>query len=132
VSTAPAALPSRRVLVVDDNKDAVDSLTLLLTISGQTVASAADGIEALRQVEAFRPDVVILDIGLPGLNGYEVARRIRATPGCERLVLVALTGWGQEDDRRRTEEAGFDHHLVKPVDFDELKVLLADLRPPRG
>jgi CheY-like chemotaxis protein len=105
----------------------VDSLALLLGIAGQTVATARDGLEALTQVEQFAPEVIILDIGLPGLNGYEVARRIRAMPGHERVVLVALTGWGQDDDRRRTEEAGFDHHLVKPVDFDALKRLLAGL-----
>ena len=127
---APATLPARRILVVDDNKDAVDSLALLLGIAGQTVATARDGLEALTQVEQFAPEVIILDIGLPGLNGYEVARRIRAMPGQEGVVLVALTGWGQDDDRRRTEEAGFDHHLVKPVDFDALKRLLAGL--PRG
>ncbi|MBK5298207.1 MAG: CHASE3 domain-containing protein [Vicinamibacteria bacterium] len=134
-TTAPAAgstglLPARRILVVDDNKDAVDSLSLLLTIVGQTVASAHDGIEALSQVERFGPEVVVLDIGLPGLNGYEVARRIRSMEGGRRVVLVALTGWGQDEDRRRTVEAGFDHHLVKPVDFDALKALLAGL--PRG
>lgn len=120
-------LPARRILVVDDNKDAVDSLSLLLTIVGQTVASARDGIDALSQVERFGPEVVVLDIGLPGLNGYEVARRIRSMEGGSRVVLVALTGWGQDEDRRRTVEAGFDHHLVKPVDFDALKALLAGL-----
>jgi len=121
------ALPTRRVLVVDDNKDAVDSLGLLLSMVGQTVATARDGLEALSQFDAFAPDVVVLDIGLPRLNGYEVARRIRATEHGRRVILVALTGWGQDDDRRRTIEAGFDHHLVKPVDFDALKALLASL-----
>lgn len=115
------------MLVVDDNTDAADSLALLLSIVGQTVATSRDGLEALAQVETFRPEVVVLDIGLPGLNGYEVARRIRAMDRLPPPVLVALTGWGQNEDRRRTIEAGFDHHLVKPVDFDALKALLAGL-----
>jgi signal transduction histidine kinase len=121
------SLPVRRILVVDDNKDAVESLALLLSIVGQSVATARDGLEALAQVEQFGPEVVVLDIGLPGLNGYEVARRIRAMDHSTPPVLVALTGWGQDEDRRRTVEAGFDHHLVKPVDFDALKALLAGL-----
>ena len=122
-----APLPARRILVVDDNKDAVESLALLLVIGGQTVATARDGLDALAQFTAFVPDVVVLDIGLPGLNGYEVARRIRSMESGKRVILVALTGWGQDEDRRRTVEAGFDHHLVKPVDFDALKALLASL-----
>ncbi len=126
-ASAVAELPPRRVLVVDDNRDAVDSLALLLKLAGQTVASAFDGNEALEQFEAFQPDIVVLDIGLPALNGYEVARRMRAMPHDRPVLLVALTGWGQEDDRRRTVEAGFDHHLVKPVDFEALKALLAGL-----
>ncbi len=121
------ALPARKILVVDDNKDAVDSLALLLSLVGQTVATASDGIDALTQFEHFGPDVVVLDLGLPGLNGYEVARRIRAMDRGSEVVMVALTGWGQDEDRRRTVAAGFDHHLVKPVDFDALKVLLAEL-----
>jgi signal transduction histidine kinase len=127
VSATPRALPVRRILVVDDNKDAVESLALLLSIVGQTVATARDGLEALAQFEQFGPEVVVLDLGLPGLNGYEVARRIRAMHHPTPPVLVALTGWGQDEDRRRTVEAGFDHHLVKPVDFDALKALLAGL-----
>ena len=122
-----APLPAWRILVVDDNKDAVESLALLLVIGGQTVATARDGLDALAQFTAFAPDVVVLDIGLPGLNGYEVARRIRSMESGKRVILVALTGWGQDEDRRRTVEAGFDHHLVKPVDFDALKALLASL-----
>jgi len=121
------ALPARRILVVDDNKDAVDSLALLLSIVGQTVATASDGIDALTQFEHFGPEIVVLDLGLPGLNGYEVARRIRSMDGGSQVVMVALTGWGQDEDRRRTVAAGFDYHLVKPVDFDALKALLANL-----
>ena len=134
--TPPSSVPAasagtlaraKRILVVDDNKDAVDSLALLLSIVGQTVATSRDGLDALAQFEQFGPEVVVLDIGLPGLNGYEVARRIRAMTTAPPPVLVALTGWGQDEDRRRTVEAGFDHHLVKPVDFDALKALLASL-----
>jgi PAS domain S-box-containing protein len=124
---ATGPLPPRRVLVVDDNRDAVESLKLLLTIVGQTVMTAGDGLDAIAEFERFAPDVIVLDIGLPGLNGYEVARRIRSSEAGRRVILVALTGWGQDEDRRRTLEAGFDHHLVKPVDFDALKALLASL-----
>jgi len=131
--TAPAdattALAFRRVLVVDDNRDAVESLSLLLKLAGQAVASAHDGREALAQFASFDPDVVVLDIGLPVLNGYEVARQMRAT-ATRKVILVALTGWGQEEDRRRTTDAGFDHHLVKPVEFESLKTLLASLGRP--
>ena len=131
--TAPAdattALASRRVLVVDDNRDAVESLSLLLKLAGQAVASAHDGREALAQFASFDPDVVVLDIGLPVLNGYEVARQMRAT-ATRKFALVALTGWGQDEDRRRTSDAGFDYHLVKPVEFESLKALLASLPRP--
>jgi PAS domain S-box-containing protein len=127
--TAAPALPTLRVLVVDDNRDAVESLSLLLKLTGQTVATANDGREALAGFAAFDPDVVVLDIGLPVLNGYEVARQMRATAR-RKFVLVALTGWGQDEDRRRTADAGFDYHLVKPVDFESLKALLASLPRP--
>ncbi len=123
----PRRCRSRRILVVDDNKDAVDSLALLLSIVGQDVATARDGLDALTQFERFGPEVVVLDLGLPGINGYEVARRIRAMDGGRRVTLVALTGWGQDEDRRRSIAAGFDYHLVKPVDFEALKALLAGL-----
>jgi len=126
---AAAPLPARRILVVDDNKDAVDSLALLLSIIGQDVVAARDGIDALTQFERFGPEVVVLDLGLPGINGYEVARRIREVDGGRRVTLVALTGWGQDEDRRRSIAAGFDYHLVKPVDFEALKALLAGLVP---
>jgi CheY-like chemotaxis protein len=126
---ATLSLPSRRVLVVDDNRDAVESLSLLLKLAGQTIASAHDGREALARFADFDPDVVVLDIGLPVLNGYEVARKMRATAK-RPVVLVALTGWGQDEDRRRTTDAGFDYHLVKPVEFESLKSLLASLARP--
>ena len=121
---AGVASVKRRILVVDDNRDSADSLTLLLSMLGNEVHTAYDGQEAVEAVAAFQPEVVLLDIGLPKLNGYEVARRIREQAGGPSRVLIALTGWGQEEDRRRSREAGFDHHLTKPVDFDDLKKLL--------
>jgi CheY-like chemotaxis protein len=125
---APAAEPARhRILVVDDNRDAADSLAMLLSIMGNEVHTAHDGLEAVRAADVFRPDVVLLDIGLPKLNGYEAGRRIREQQGTV-VVLIALTGWGQEEDRRRSKEAGFDHHMTKPVEFEALQKLLADLK----
>ncbi len=123
-TAAPAA---RRILIVDDNRDAAESLGTLLEIRGNEVQVAGDGPSALAAIGAWHPAVVLLDIGLPGMDGYEVARRVRAQPGLEDTVLIALTGWGQEDDRRRSREAGFDHHLVKPVDFQVLEALLAGI-----
>ena len=120
------ASPARRILVVDDNRDSADSLTMILEILGNEVRTAYDGVEAVEAAEAFRPNLAFLDIGLPRLNGYDAARRIRLLPDGKNVVLVALTGWGQEDDRRRSREAGFDHHLVKPVDPQELERLLAE------
>jgi CheY-like chemotaxis protein len=121
---AVAATP-RRVLVVDDNRDAATSLAFLLNAIGHDARTAHDGSEALALAASFGPEVVVLDIGMPGLNGYEVARRLRAMPELRPLTLIALTGWGQEQDRRRSREAGFDHHLVKPADLGELKRLVA-------
>ena len=126
---AAPELPRRRVLVVDDNQDAADSLALLLRLAGQDVRAAYDGPSALAHSQEFQPELVFLDIGMPGMDGYEVARRLRRHPGLENARLVALTGWGQEDDRRRSKEAGFDHHLVKPVEPTALEGLLAHLKP---
>jgi PAS domain S-box-containing protein len=117
----------RRILVVDDNRDAVDSLGMLLKVMGHTVRTAYDGLEAVDAAATFKPELVLLDIGLPRLNGYEAARRIRELADGKGVLLVALTGWGQEEDRRRSKDAGFDHHLVKPVDPAELQRLLAGL-----
>jgi CheY-like chemotaxis protein len=117
--------PQRRILVVDDNVDAAESLALLLRIEGHEVHVAHDGPAALAAIAADRPDVVFLDIGMPVMNGYEVAQRLRKMPGLENLLLVAMTGWGQEEDRRRSQEAGFDYHLVKPADPEALRQLLA-------
>ena len=123
------SLLGRRILVVDDNTDAADSLALLLRSNGADVRVAYDGLEAVGSAIAFRPDAVLLDIGLPKLYGYDVARRVREARGRE-VLLVAITGWGQAEDRRRAFEAGFDHHLTKPVKFDALMKLLA--APPKG
>jgi CheY-like chemotaxis protein len=114
----------RRILVVDDNDDAVESLAILLEMMSYDVRTASDGIQAVEVAAAFSPDVVLLDIGLPGIDGYEAAKRIRALDGGDAVYLVALTGWGQEDDLRRSREAGFDHHLVKPVDPDTIEDVL--------
>jgi signal transduction histidine kinase/ActR/RegA family two-component response regulator len=125
---APAKLAdaaTRRVLVVDDNRDAADSLAMILEMSGTQVAVAYDGAQALVLIEEETPDVVLMDIGMPVMDGYEVARRIRSTPGGERFRLVALTGWGQADDKQRALETGFDEHLTKPVDPAVLAELLA-------
>ncbi len=112
---------------MDDNEDAAESLALLLRMEGHDVRVAHDGPTALAAVEANPPDLVFLDIGMPVMNGYDVARAIRAQPWGADMVIVALTGWGQESDRRRTKEAGIDHHLVKPVDVEALRALLASL-----
>ncbi|HEV2855762.1 MAG TPA: PAS domain S-box protein [Thermoanaerobaculia bacterium] len=119
---------SRRVLVVDDNRDSVESMALLLQIWGHEIRTAYDGPEALAVAAEYRPDVVLLDIGLPGMNGYEVAQRLRELPRLERAVIVAVTGYGQESDRQRARRAGFDRHLVKPVDPAALQNLLATAR----
>jgi signal transduction histidine kinase len=127
-SVKPAALVPCRILVADDNRDSADSLALLLRLMGHTVVTAHDGLDAVETAKTSRFDVVLLDIGMPRLNGYEAARRIRERDR-NGLRLAALTGWGQEDDRRRTEKAGFDAHLVKPVDVAELTKLLAEWAP---
>jgi PAS domain S-box-containing protein len=112
----PQVSRQRRVLVVDDNEDAAVSLAMLLDLAGNETHLAHDGEEALLAAEKFRPDVVLLDIGMPKMNGHEVCRRMRAQPWGRNLKVIALTGWGQEQDRRQSREAGFDGHLVKPVD----------------
>jgi signal transduction histidine kinase len=120
----------RRVLVVDDNEDSANSLAVLLRRDGNTVRTAYDGLAAIAAAESFHAEVVLLDIGLPALDGYHVARQIRQTPWGRDIVLVAVTGWGQENDRRRTREAGFDAHLVKPVDFGLVRGLLGRAPAP--
>ncbi len=115
---------TRRILVVDDNRDAGDSLEMLLRNLGNEVRTAHDGLEAVAAAAAFQPDVVLLDIGLPKLNGYDAARRIRDERG-DAVVLIAVTGWGQAEDRRLSHEAGFDHHLTKPISLAALRKLIA-------
>ena len=117
-------LPSRRILIVDDSRDGGESLATLLRVLGAEVALAHSGRAALESVETFKPNVVLLDIGMPGMDGYEVARRIRANPMNRDISLIALTGWGQDEDRRRSVAAGFNHHLVKPADIEQLRQLL--------
>ena len=114
----------KRILVVDDNHDSAESLAVLLELSGHEVRMASDGIDAVKTSDEFRPDVILLDIGLPRMNGYEAARVIRCRPWGNGVTLIALTGWGQKEDRERSKDAGFDTHLVKPVDHDELLKLV--------
>ena len=127
-----ASLARTRILVVDDNRDAGDSLGMILGEMGTDVRVARNGAEALDVFASYQPSVVLLDIGMPGMNGYEVARTIRARFPTRPAALVALTGWGQDDDRRRAREAGFDHHLVKPAEIDALQRLLAALETRAG
>jgi signal transduction histidine kinase len=134
----PAARPARaagggsgrRVLVVEDNADAADSLALLLRATGYEVRVVGDGPAALEAAPGFRPDVVLLDIGLPKMDGYEVARRLRRDPATGDVLLVALSGYGQDEDRRRSHAAGFDAHFVKPVELEKLQALLAGASRP--
>jgi CheY-like chemotaxis protein len=127
VAAGEPADANLRVLVVDDNIDAADTLSALLEMGGHTTRVANDGYQAIEMARAFQPQVVFLDIGLPGMDGYEVARKLRETPGMERAYLVALTGWGTREDRERSSEAGFDHHLTKPADISAVETLLAGL-----
>jgi CheY-like chemotaxis protein len=114
----------RRIVAVDDYQDALESLAALLELTGHEVHTASDGEQALEVIDAQRPDVVILDIGLPGINGYEVARRIRSQPWGRDLLLIAMTGWGQDQDKQKAAEAGFDAHLTKPASSADLARLL--------
>jgi CheY-like chemotaxis protein len=124
----PPCVAKCRILVVDDLKDSADSLSMLLRVSGHEVHTAYDGEEAVIAVEKVRPEVVLLDIGMPKLNGYDACRCIREKPWGKGIYIIALTGWGQDDDRRRTEEAGFNGHMVKPVDSRDLMKVLAQLQ----
>jgi len=138
-STVPAtnAEPSKpagqRMLIVDDNRDAADSLGMLMKVMGNDTRVAYDGREALTTAAQFHPEVVLLDIGLPTMSGYEVARELRRRPGGSALLLIATTGWGQPSDKEQSRDAGFDHHLVKPVDPAALlKLLNRPGRPGHG
>jgi signal transduction histidine kinase/ActR/RegA family two-component response regulator len=132
----PGAVLKRRVLIADDNLAALETLSLMIELLGYEVRRARDGAEAVALAETFRPDTVLMDLGMPNVNGYEAARRMREQPWGRRLLLIATTGWGQEEDRRRSREAGFDHHLVKPIDTEVLRDLLdlseRDLPPSRN
>jgi PAS domain S-box-containing protein len=130
IAAVAGPTPPRRVLVVDDNRDAAVSLASMLAFMGNVTRTAHDGIEALDIAETFRPDLVVLDIGMPRLSGYDTARKLREKPWGRDLVLVALTGWGQDEDRRRSHDAGFDSHLVKPIEPGAMERLLAGLGPP--
>jgi len=121
----------RRVLIVDDNQDSAVSLGKMLEMLGYETCTACDGAAALEAASGFRPDVAILDIGMPEMNGYELGRRIREQAWGKGTLLIALTGWGQAADKQRTTEAGFGHHLVKPVQFDVLTRLLASVPSSR-
>jgi CheY-like chemotaxis protein len=125
-SAARAGAPATpcRVLVADDNRDAADSLAMLLELAGHEVRIAHDGEEALERAASFHPQLVLLDIGMPKLNGYEVARRMRRQPWGAAAHLIAITGWGQDEDKRRSAAAGFDDHLTKPIDPASLRSLV--------
>jgi len=123
---APPPGPARRILVVDDHQDSTDSLALLLRLRGHEVRTAHDGPSALEEIERYHPDVVFLDLGLPGMSGYDVARRVRTMNGLGSPRLVALTGYGTDADRQKTRDAGFDVHLAKPVDPRAVDALLAE------
>jgi two-component system CheB/CheR fusion protein len=125
------AVSAHRVLVVDDNADAANSLAMLLQRLRQDVRTAYNGADALAEADHFGPQVVFLDLGLPDLGGYEVARRLRTRPALKGALLVALTGFGEEETRQRAEDAGFDRHLVKPVELEVIQGLLAQVRPSR-
>jgi len=126
------ATRARRVLVVDDNADAADSLGMLLNLLGADVRVEHSGAAALAALRSWDPALVLLDLGMPGMDGYEVARQIRSDRRHDGLLLVAVTGWGQEGDRERTRAAGFDHHLVKPVSVEVLQALMNDPKLARS
>ncbi len=126
-ASPPAAPQGQRILVVDDNVDVAETMATFLDLIGHTIETAHNGADAVTAALAFRPQVAFVDIGLPGMNGYEVAERLRLEPALTGIVLVALTGWGNAEDRRKAHEAGFDHHLTKPVDLARLETMLAEL-----
>jgi signal transduction histidine kinase/CheY-like chemotaxis protein len=124
--SAPRAYPAFRIMIVDDNREAAESLSLLLSALGAIVAVAFGGHDALDALDGFAPDVMLVDLGMPGMDGFEVCRRIRSAASLPQVLLIALTGWGQEEDRERSRSAGFDHHLVKPLNVDRLRSLIAE------
>ncbi len=124
IASPPPASGQRRILIADDNVDAADSLAMVLELMGHEVRTAHDGRAAVEVAASFRPDLILLDIGMPTMNGYDACRRIRDQPGGRDTIVVALTGWGHDDDKRRSHEAGFDHHVVKPIDLATVKRLV--------
>jgi CheY-like chemotaxis protein len=124
-SVAPVGTSSLRILIADDNRDAAESLAALLRMVGHDVRIAYDGVEALGLASEYRPDAIVLDIGMPKMNGYDVAKKLRAEPTGQQMTIIALSGWGQEEDKRRSREAGIDHHLVKPLEPTSLLQVLA-------
>jgi CheY-like chemotaxis protein len=125
--TTASAGARRRILVADDNVDALDSLAMLLEFAGHEVRKARDGAEALEGARDWQPDVMLLDLGMPKLTGYEVAQRVRSEEWGRNVRMVAISGWGQREDQRRSRESGFDQHLVKPISFDSLNGILNSL-----
>jgi CheY-like chemotaxis protein len=125
--TGPSAAETKksRILVVDDNVDTARGMARLMKLLGHEVATAHTGSEALKVARGYRPEFILLDIGLPGMDGYQVASRLRLEECCKDAVIVAVSGYGQEEDRRRSKEAGFDHHLIRPLDHDALLSLLS-------
>jgi CheY-like chemotaxis protein/anti-sigma regulatory factor (Ser/Thr protein kinase) len=121
----------RRVLVVDDNRDSAGSMSMMLRLVGYDVRTAYDGIGAVEVAEEFRPEVILMDIGMPRLNGYEATRRIRDKPWGRLIIIIALTGWGQDSDKSQSQDAGCDGHLVKPVNLPDLEKLLAEMTSKR-
>src|SRR5262249_19062896 len=128
--TETRAAKPRRILVVDDNVDAAQTLAMLVRLAGHQVEVAHDGRTTLKLAAQFRPHVILLDIGLPGMSGYEIARQLRRRPDGDRPLLVAVSGYGRDDDLRQAQEAGFDHHFTKPTDFEELRALLVSTPAP--
>jgi CheY-like chemotaxis protein len=126
-SPVPGSIRALRVLIVDDNRDAADSLNLLLASMGQCVYVAYDGQSAISAAKAFKPEIVLLDIGMPQMSGYDVARALRADASASKSALVAVTGWGQEADKERAKDAGFTYHFVKPISEDALRMILTEV-----
>ena len=122
---------SLRVLVVDDNVDSADTVGFVLRRLGHEIRTEYDGARALAAADAFRPDLILLDIGMPGMDGHDVAREIRQTPWGGTTTIIAVSGWGEEADKRRSREAGFDQHVVKPLDFEGVQRLLSGVSAPR-
>jgi CheY-like chemotaxis protein len=129
-SSAPST--RHRVLVVDDNSDAATSLSFLLQMSGHEVHTASDGVEAIERAQELRPNIIFMDIGMPRMDGLEASRRIRELPFGAQIMIVALTGWGQEADRQRTRSAGMSHHLVKPISNEALQDILESVKANDG